>query len=137
VTIDAWDAARRAALRLPAAAEDHPWDEVIIKVRTKPGVPPWRKDGAGVLGPAFLWLGRRDAEDLAASVKLGPSYEEAVAIAGATPTTHSGLGQWGWLTVRLDAVELGLLEDWIEESYRLVAPRRLVAELDASSRTSS
>ena len=26
---------------------------------------------------------------------------------------------------------LGVLTDWVEESYRTVAPKRLVAELDA------
>ena len=125
-----WDEARAFALGLPAAEEDGPWGEPVIKVRRKPGVPPWRKDGEGVYGPMFLWLGRRTASPLAVAVKLHASHEAAIAIAGATPTTHSGLGQWGWLTVRLDRVDTDLLCDWIEESYRAVAPKRLIAELD-------
>jgi hypothetical protein len=32
--------------------------------------------------------------------------------------------------VQADGVTPGLLIDWIEESYRIVAPKRLVAELD-------
>ena len=126
-----WDAARAFALSLPAAEEDFPWDDVVIKVRTKPGVPRWRKFGEGVHGPMFLWLGKRDAGNAAASVKLNLSYDAAMAIAGATPTTLSGLGQWGWLTVALSRVEVDLLEDWIEESYRTVAPWRIVGGLDA------
>jgi hypothetical protein len=32
--------------------------------------------------------------------------------------------------VRADGVTIALLRDWVEESYRIVAPKRLVAELD-------
>lgn len=127
-----WERARRFALRLPAAEQDGPWGQTAIKVRRRPGVPPWRKDGAGVYGPMFLWLGAPDADAPAASVKLTASYDTAVELAAATPTTMSGLGQWGWLTVGLGGrFELSLLFDWIEESYRNVAPRRFVAQLDA------
>ena len=120
---------RTFALGLPAAEEDFPWEEPVIKVRRKPGVPPWRREG--VYGPMFLWMGRRDADRPAIAVKLTSSYQEAIAIAGAHPTTISGLGQWGWLTVPLGTVDLAVVCDWIEESYRNVAPRRFVAELDA------
>ena len=125
----AWDQLRRFALGLPAAEENFPWGETVIKVRRKPGIPPWRKEG--VHGPMFLWMGQRDAAAPSVCVKLTRAYEEAVAVAGATPTTISGLGQWGWLTVRLSAVDVALVSDWVEESYRNVAPRRFVAELDA------
>ncbi len=131
-----WDAIREFALGLPAAEEDFPWGESVIKVRRKPGVPPWRKDGAGVYGPMFLWLGRRDSKAHAVAVRLRESYEQAVALAHAAPTTTSGLGQWGWLTVPLQGVDLDLLCDWVDESYRAKAPKRLVAELDTLRRTS-
>ena len=128
-----WDALRAFALGLPAAEEDFPWGETVIKVRLKPGVPPWRKEG--VHGLMFLWLGQRDAGPHRICVKLTDSYEEAVAVARAVPTTISGLGQWGWLTMAPGAVDLRLARDWVEESYRNVAPRRFVAELDARSPT--
>jgi hypothetical protein len=32
--------------------------------------------------------------------------------------------------LRAEGVTLDLLRDWIEESYRIVAPKRLTAELD-------
>jgi hypothetical protein len=54
-----------------------------------------------------------------------------VEIGGATPMTHSGLGQWGWLTIPLAGADLRLVRDWIDESYRVVAPKWIVAELDA------
>jgi predicted DNA-binding protein (MmcQ/YjbR family) len=131
VTASPWDAAREFALSLPAAEEDFPWGDPVIKVRRRPGVPPWRKEKEGVYGPMFLWLGRRDAEPASVSVKLTRSHGEAMAIAHAVPTSTSGLGVWGWLTVPLAGVDVALLCDWIDESYRNVAPRRLVAELDA------
>ena len=130
-----WDAVREFALSLPAAEEDFPWGEPVIKVRRKPGVPNWRKDGQGVWGPMFLWLGRRDSATRAVAVKLGESYDQAVAVAHAVPTTTSGLGQWGWLTVPLEAAALDLLCDWVDESYGVNAPRRLVAQLDALHRS--
>ena len=133
MSVRTWDAVRAFALRLPAAEEDFPWGETVIKVRRKPGIPPWRKEG--VHGPMFLWLGQRDAAPPAMCVKLTKSYEEAVAVARATPTTISGLGQWGWLTVRLTDVDALLAGDWVDESYRIVAPKRFVAELDSRPRT--
>jgi hypothetical protein len=133
VSARTWDAVRAFALGLPAAEEDFPWGETVIKVRRKPGVPPWRKEG--VHGPMFLWMGQRDSDSPAVCVKLTSSYEEAVAVAHATPTTRSGLGQWGWLTVRLRNVGVPLACDWVEESYRNVAPRRFVVELDGRSPT--
>jgi hypothetical protein len=78
----------------------------------------------------FLWMGRRDADPPFVCVKLTTSYEEAVAVAAAERTTISGLGQWGWLTVRLPEVDVTLVCAWVEESYRNVAPKRFVAELD-------
>ena len=39
------------------------------------------------------------------------------------------------MTVPVDAdgVDVGLLCDWVEESYRIVAPKRLLAELETRS----
>ena len=130
-----WDAARAFALSLPAATEDLPWGDTVIKVKAKPGVPQWRTQGEGVHGPMFLWLGRREVDRPAMAVKLTRSYDAAVALAAATPTTMSGLGKWGWLTVGFDAVGHDLVEDWIAESYRNVAPKRIVASVRATRDT--
>ena len=129
MTAERWDAVREFALSLPGAAEDFPWGETVIKVPRKPGTPPWVKEG-GVYGPMFLWMGRRDVDMPFVCVKLSTSYEEAVAVAHAAPTTISGLGQWGWLTVRLAEADVPLVCDWVEESYRNVAPRRFLVELN-------
>ena len=115
-----WDAVRGFALGFPAALEDFPWGIPVIKVATGSKWP-----------PVFLWLGRRDARDQAVYVKLTDSYEQAIAVAHATPTTMSGVGRFGRLTIPLPTPKLELLFDWVDESYRAVAPKRLIAELDA------
>lgn len=132
----AWDRVRAFALDLPCATEDFPWGEPVVKVERRQQEPPvWRRHL--VHGPMFLWLGHRDAEEPAIAVKLIDSVDVAMSTAQAVRTTHSGLGQWGWLTVRLDAAPIGLLCDWVDESYRTQAPKRLIAELDARSRSIS
>ena len=59
------------------------------------------------------------------------AYDEAIAVAHAFPTSISGVGRWGRLSIPLPVVDIQLLFDWVDESYRNVAPRRLLAALDA------
>lgn len=80
----------------------------------------------------FLYLGEK-ANEYNVMVKLGPSLEEAQALASARPDTWS-VGKGGWAILKFDPAERppeGLLERWLEESYRLQAPKTLVAKLDA------
>ena len=102
------------ALSLPETVEEHPWGEDVVKVR----------------GKIFVFVGASGSRRI--SVKLAESHAHALAIDGAEPTGY-GLGKAGWVTVpvRGPGVSLGVLRDWVEESYRIVAPKRLVAELDA------
>jgi predicted DNA-binding protein (MmcQ/YjbR family) len=104
------------ALSLPDASEDFPWGERVAKVNGKVFV---------VLGPD-----QRAGPPLM-TVKLSESHGHALAIEGAAPSGY-GLGRSGWVNVPLhpDGVTLDLLRDWIEESYRIVAPKRLLLELD-------
>ena len=51
-----------------------------------------------------------------------------------TEPTHYGLGKHGWVTARFPGSpkgSLGTYKMWVEESYRAVAPKKLVAQLDA------
>jgi predicted DNA-binding protein (MmcQ/YjbR family) len=103
------------ALSFPGAAVDRPWeDDEVVKVN----------------GKIFVFLGPPGSRRL--SVKLAESHAHALAIEGAEPTGY-GLGRAGWVTVpfRAPGVSLGVLRDWVEESYRIRAPKRLVAELDS------
>jgi predicted DNA-binding protein (MmcQ/YjbR family) len=107
------DKVRDFALSLPGSVEDHPWGEDVAKVN----------------GKIFVFLGSTGSRRM--TVKLEESHAHALSIEGAEPTGY-GLGNSGWVTVplRAEGVSIALLRDWIEESYRIVAPRRLVAELD-------
>ena len=103
------------ALSLPGTAADRPWEEDdVVKVN----------------GKIFAFLGPPGSRRV--SVKLSESHEHALAIDGAVPTGY-GLGKAGWVTVPLRApgVSIDVLRDWVEESYRIVAPKRLVAELES------
>ena len=107
---------RRFALGLPGAHEDFPWGESVVKVGKK----------------VFVFLGRSGPE-LSVSVKLPSSNLLALDLPFTSPTGY-GLARGGWVTARFDRDEtppLELLRQWVVESFRAVAPRRSVAELDA------
>ena len=103
---------RAFALSLPEAWEDHPWGERVAKVR----------------GKVFVFFGREESRLI--TVKLAESHGHASSLPGVEPTRY-GLGRSGWLNIPVDATGATkeLLRDWIEESYCIVAPNRLVARL--------
>ncbi|MEK0100135.1 MmcQ/YjbR family DNA-binding protein [Streptomyces sp. A475] len=105
---------------MPGATEDFPWGETVAKVNKK----------------VFVFLGVDDGGyPMGLTVKLRD--EETHAHALTTPGAESagyGLGRAGWVRIPLDvkgAPGVELLCDWVEESYRAVATKRLVADLDA------
>ena len=68
---------------------------------------------------------------LSLSVKLPGSATLALDLPFASPTGY-GLGKSGWVTARFGPREkppVAVLERWIDESYRAVAPKKLVARL--------
>jgi predicted DNA-binding protein (MmcQ/YjbR family) len=81
----------------------------------------------------FVFLGVEDSEQYppTVGVKLRDSHDQALTVEGAAPTGY-GLGRAGWVTVPLTGSPppVEVMQDWVEESYRIVAPKRLVAELD-------
>jgi len=108
-------ALRSHALSYPEAHEDFPWGERVVKVR----------------GKVFLFLGRPE-DGLSLSVKLPGSASLALGLPFASPTGY-GLGKSGWVTARFGPRErppVELLQQWIDESYRAVAPRKLAAGLE-------
>jgi predicted DNA-binding protein (MmcQ/YjbR family) len=107
-------ALRAYALSLPGAREEFPWGESVVKVGSK----------------VFVFLGREG--DVGISVKLPDSGMAALSLPFVEPTGY-GLGKSGWVTAtfpRGAGAPVGLLREWIEESYRAVAPKKRVAELD-------
>jgi predicted DNA-binding protein (MmcQ/YjbR family) len=115
-----WEKVRAFALGLPGATEEFPWGETVAKVNKK----------------VFVFLGVDDgSHPLGVTVKLrdDTAHAHALASPGAEPAGY-GLGRSGWVSVPLereDAPAAELLCDWVEESYRTIAPKRLIAELDA------
>ncbi|MFN0018243.1 MAG: MmcQ/YjbR family DNA-binding protein [Pirellulaceae bacterium] len=107
---------RKTALAYPQATEDFPWGHRAFKVKKK----------------MFLILSF-DKDVFNVTMKLPDSGKQAVQLPFAEPTGY-GLGKSGWVTASFgpkDKVPIELLEDWMDESYRAIAPKKLVQELEA------
>jgi predicted DNA-binding protein (MmcQ/YjbR family) len=105
-------AIRKFALGLPESSEDFPWGHRAFRVNKK----------------VFLFLAW-DAGVFTATAKLPETQSMALTLPFAELTGY-GMGKSGWVTARFsgkDTVPVGLLVQWIEESYRAVAPRKLAA----------
>jgi predicted DNA-binding protein (MmcQ/YjbR family) len=105
-----------AALSFPGSYEDFPWGERVAKVNKK----------------IFAFLGADDAEESGMAVKLPNSCEFALSFESVTPSSY-GLARAGWVRVDFghpDCPALEVLLDWLDESYRTIAPKRLVGELN-------
>lgn len=105
---------RDAALEFPEAWEDTPWGYPVYKVRKK----------------IFLFLAV-DGEGVSVSVKLPETGEFALTMEETAPTGY-GLGRSGWVSARFPpgtTVPVDLVLDWIDESYRAIAPKTLVKQL--------
>jgi predicted DNA-binding protein (MmcQ/YjbR family) len=108
-------ALRKHALAYPETKEEFPWGEVAVKVK----------------GKVFLFLHLGDGV-LNLTVKLPLSGSAALALPFATPTGY-GLGRSGWVSARFgakDDVPIEMLKEWVDESYRAVAPKRVLAHLE-------
>ena len=110
----AFERLKAAALAYPDSFEDHPWGETVVKVRGKVFI--------------FLW---ESEEGLRVTLKLPRSREFALEYPFTKPTGY-GLGKAGWVTSIFAPKEkppVDVLEAWLDESYRAVAPKKLVATL--------
>ncbi|HEX8512037.1 MAG TPA: MmcQ/YjbR family DNA-binding protein [Allosphingosinicella sp.] len=109
-------ALRAFGLAYPGAHSKAPWpdhDDLAVNDKTFAYLP--------VAGQAF-----------SLSVKLPYTGEVALQLPYAKPTAY-GLGKSGWVSFTPSEGEmpsLDQLQDWIDESYRAQAPKRLVRELD-------
>jgi predicted DNA-binding protein (MmcQ/YjbR family) len=94
----------------PETIEDNPWDHRAFKVR----------------GKVFVFLSGEPGK-LAITVKLPSSSMMALTLPFASPTGY-GLGKSGWVTAVFspgDDVPIGLLGEWMAESFRAIAPKKL------------
>lgn len=94
---------------------------------------PWPEhDDLAVKGKTFAFM-RVAGEPLSITCKLPVTRVEVLKNAFAQPTGY-GLGKSGWVSMKFDPAEqppIDLLKRCILESYRAVAPKKLVAELEA------
>ena len=106
------------ALGLPGAWIDHPWGEDVVKVGKKVVVFFGRPEGSEY--PPGMTVKLPESQPLALS-------QEDVELAG------YGLGKAGWVSVKFGSdLAFEMLREWIDESYRAVAPKKLVAEMAAA-----
>ena len=108
-------ALRDFALTFPETTEEFPWDHRAIKVR----------------GKIFVILANEPGR-CAVTVKLPVSRTSALALPFAEPTGY-GLGKHGWVSANFAdaaAIPLDLLREWIDESYRAVAPKTVLAKFE-------
>ena len=112
------------ASTMPGAWEDHPWEHTVLKVGPKVYV--------------FFGGAAGSDEELSVTVKLPISAEMALTLPYVSPAGH-GLGRAGWVNVRQrtgDDFDLETIKAWIVQSYRAVAPKKLVKQFDAAQATS-
>jgi predicted DNA-binding protein (MmcQ/YjbR family) len=115
-------ALRDFALGYPGAHEDMPWGHRAIKVK----------------GKAFLFMGHEQG-GLGLSVKLPHSQQAALMLPFATPTGY-GLGKSGWVSAQFakgDKPPLEMLRQWVDESYRSIAPKKLVDQIGTGAAASA
>jgi predicted DNA-binding protein (MmcQ/YjbR family) len=98
------------ALAKPDSTLDHPWGENVAKVR----------------GKVFVFFGIDDGSEYVMGVKL----TKALLYAKSLPNVEAmgyGLGKSGWVSVKAPkgALPIALFEEWIDESYANVAPKRI------------
>lgn len=118
-TTDALVAELRAyGMTFPGAHRKAPWPE---------------HDDLAVNNKTFAYLPAVGSERFSLTVKLPHTHPVALDLPFAAPTPY-GLGKSGWVSftpVSDQIPPLDQLKEWIEESYRAQAPKRLVKALDA------
>jgi predicted DNA-binding protein (MmcQ/YjbR family) len=94
---------------------------------------PWPgHDDLAVNEKTFAFLAA-EGEPFSLSCKLKYTSDAALELPFAKPTGY-GLGKSGWVTFTPADAEMPAmdqLKEWIDESYRARAPKKLVKELDA------
>jgi predicted DNA-binding protein (MmcQ/YjbR family) len=105
------------ALSYPDAWQDEPWEgDVVAKVGKK----------------VFVFFGTPIKDGIGVGVKLPHEGDFARSLPYCAPMGY-GLGKWGWVSASFGSAEdvpVEMLKEWIDESYRAIAPKKLVKELD-------
>ena len=104
------------ALAKPDATLEHPWGENVAKVR----------------GKVFVFFGMAEtaADDPYADYVMGVKLTNALLFAKSLSYVEAmgyGLGKSGWVSVKKPKgnAPMEMFEEWIDESYANVAPKRV------------
>ena len=101
------------ALAKDDATLEHPWGENVAKVK----------------GKVFVFFGMEEPDAQYADYVMGVKLTKALLYAKSLPFVEAmgyGLGKSGWVSVKKPkgALPTAMFEEWIDESYTAVAPKR-------------
>ena len=100
---------------MPEAVEKETWDHPTFRVNDK----------------LFVGCSRDDAETFTMTAKAPAGEQQLLLASGDHFFFPDYVGSKGWIGIHLDdATDWEEVAEIVEDSYRLIAPRRLVAELD-------
>jgi len=106
----------KLTLRLPGAYEDRPWGSVHCKVD----------------GKIFVGWGRLDDGAMSVGFRVDHAFQPMLVANDARFTVAKYVGKYGGVDLRLGAKpDWSEVEVFIVESYRLIAKKSRVKELDA------
>jgi predicted DNA-binding protein (MmcQ/YjbR family) len=101
---------------LPGAYEDRPWGSVHCKVA----------------GKIFVSWGRDDDGTMSVGFKTSKQLQSMLVASDPRFSVAKYVGKHGWSNLRLGSKpDWAEVEQFIADSYRLIAPKKLVKELDA------
>jgi predicted DNA-binding protein (MmcQ/YjbR family) len=112
------------ALAKADATLDHPWGENVAKVK----------------GKVFVFFGMEEPDAQYADYVMGVKLTTALLYAKSLPFVEAmgyGLGKSGWVSVKKPkgALPTAMFEEWIDESYATVAPKRKAAAVSSVAPT--
>lgn len=78
----------------------------------------------------YVWLGEGEKGGTYISVKLKDTQGAALMLPFVKPASY-GMAKWGWIGAEFPKAKLpeSLIAQWIEESYRHTAPKKLLKQL--------
>jgi predicted DNA-binding protein (MmcQ/YjbR family) len=102
-------------LKLPGAVEDWPWGSVHCKVN----------------GKIFVGWGRDERGAMSVGFKTDKALQSMLVASDPRFSVAKYVGKHGWVDMRIGArPDWAEVEQFIVDSYRMIAPRKLVKQLD-------
>lgn len=102
-------------LKLPGAYEDRPWGSVHCKVD----------------GKIFVGWGRLEDGEMSIGIRVDTAFQPMLVASDPRFTVAKYVGKYGGVDMRIGTKpNWGEVEKFIVESYRLIAPKKRLAELD-------